>query len=185
MAEKRTDVPTTRQEARLTHKEPTGWEPFGMIQRFTDEMDRVFDEFGFGRNWLMPRFGHGYLKSPWRFGETEYLWAPNIDIFQRKDELVLRADLPGLTKEDIKVEVGEDALTIQGERKRSEEEKREGFYRAERSYGSFYRVIPLPKGAIADHAKASFKDGVLEVCIPAPPEHETRGRRLEIGEGKK
>ena len=84
----------------------------------------------------------------------------------------------------MKVEVTEDAVTIQGERRREHEEERGGVYRSERSYGSFYRAIPLPEGAMTDQAKATFKDGVLEIRMPAPPEQVTRGRRLEISEGE-
>jgi HSP20 family protein len=104
-------------------------------------------------------------------------------MFHRNNELVVRADLPGLNKDDVKVDVTEDSITIQGERKREQEEEREGVYRSERAYGSFYRVIPLPEGTIADQAKATFKDGVLEVTMPAPPEQVRRGRRVEITEG--
>jgi HSP20 family protein len=85
-----------------------------------------------------------------------------------------------LTKENVKVEVAENTLTLQGERKREQEEEREGIYRSERSYGSFRRVIELPQGTITDQAKASFKDGVLEITIPTPPEQVRRGRRLDI-----
>ena len=91
-------------------------------------------------------------------------------MLQRNNELVIRADLPGLTKDDVKVDVTEDAVTIQGERKREHEEEKGGVYRSERSYGSFTRVIALPEGAITDQAKAIFKDGVLEVTTPTPPE---------------
>ena len=81
------------------------------------------------------------------------------------------------------VEINDDSVSIQGERKREHEEEREGYYRTERSYGSFYRVVPLPEGAITEQAKASFKDGVLEITMPAPP--SSKGRRLEISEGAK
>jgi HSP20 family protein len=83
----------------------------------------------------------------------------------------------------VKVDVTDGAVTIQGERRREREEEQAGVYRSERSYGSFYRAIPLPDGAIADQAKASFNNGVLEITMPAPPEQVNRGRRLEINEG--
>jgi HSP20 family protein len=92
-------------------------------------------------------------------------------------------DLPGLDKDDVKVEVGDGAITIQGERRREHEEEREGFYRSERSYGSFSRMVPLPEGAITDQAKATFRHGVLEITMPAPPDQVTRGRKLEITAG--
>jgi len=143
-----------------------------MLDRFADEMDRMFDEFGLGHAWN-------------RAGSTMSMmrWTPQIDVSQRNNELVVRADLPGLSKDDLKVDVAEDAITIQGERRLEHEEEREGMYRSERSYGQFYRVIPLPEGAKTDQAKASFKDGVLEIIVPAPAEQATRGRRLEITEG--
>jgi HSP20 family protein len=175
MAENKTE--TARREQRgLARREPF-LEPFRMMDRFVDEMDRVFDDV-FGRGWLTPRFGR--LQSPWRSKLEE--WAPNIEVFHRNNELVVRADLPGLTKDDIKVDVTEDRITLQGERKREHEEEKEGVYRSERSYGSFYREIPLPEGTITDQAKANFKDGVLEITMPTPPEQVRRGRRLEIGE---
>ena len=83
----------------------------------------------------------------------------------------------------MKVEVTDDAVTIEGERKHEHEEESGGVYRSERSYGSFRRVIPVPQGTATDQAKASFKDGVLEITMPAPPEASAHARRLEIGEG--
>lgn len=110
-----------------------------------------------------------------------YAWAPQVDVFQKNNELTIKVDLPGLKKDEVTVDISDDALTIHGERRRESEEEREGFYRSERSYGSFYRVIPLPEGAITEQAKAAFRDGVLEITMPAPP--ATKGRRLEITEG--
>jgi HSP20 family protein len=152
-----------------------------VLERFVDEMDRVFSDFGVGRGWLTPRLRGGRLR-PFGRGDWE-AWAPEVEVLQRDNELVVRADLPGLSKDDIKVDVTEDSIVIQGERKREHEEEREGVYRSERSYGSFYRVIPIPEGGITDQAKASFTDGVLEITMPAPPEQASRGRRVEITEG--
>ena len=180
MAEKQTDV--ARREGNLVRRDPyTTGNPFRLLDRFSDQMDRLFDDFGFGRSWLGPRFNRS--GRPWQ-GEMD-AWSPEIEVFHRNNELVVRADLPGMTKDNVKVDVTDDSLTIQGERKREHEEEREGVYRSERSYGSFYRVIPLPEGTIADQAKATFKDGVLEVVMPAPPEQVRRGRRLDIAEGTK
>jgi HSP20 family protein len=89
----------------------------------------------------------------------------------------------GLKREDVNVEVMDDAVIIQGERKFDKDEERDGIYRSERSYGSFYRAVPLPEGAITDQAKANFRDGVLEVTMPCPP--APKGRKLEITEGAK
>jgi len=92
-------------------------------------------------------------------------WLPAVEVTERGNTLVVRADLPGINQDDLKVEVTPDGLTIQGERKREHEERGAWGYRSERSYGSFYRTIPLPEGASVDGAKAAFKDGVLEVFL--------------------
>ena len=172
MADKRTEV-VPREERYLTRREPMRLgSPFSMLERFADEMGRIFDDFGLGRTSLASRMGRGFLRSP-RESSSDWSWAPDVEVFHRNDELVVRADLPGLKKDDD---------GIRGERKREHEEEREGLYHSERSYGSFYRLIPLPDGAVTDQAKAKFKDGVLEITMPAPPEHVRRGRRLEITE---
>ena len=132
-------------------------------------MDRVFQDFGLGGSLAFRGFG-----------PVPGAWAPQIEVFQRGDRMIVRADLPGLNRDDIRVEVKDDTVTIQGERRRSEEEHREGFYRSERSYGHFIRTIPLPEGIEADKAEANFRDGVLEVTIPSPRQEERRGRSLEI-----
>lgn len=172
MAEKNTAMTQGRQDRQPARGTAPASGPFTMLQRFADEVDRMFDEFGFGRR----RRPMGL----WGRGEGG-MWAPDVDVVQRQDQLIIKADLPGLRKEDISVDVTEDAVTIQGERKSEREEERDGVYRSERSYGSFCRVIPLPSGAIADQAKASFRDGVLEISMPAPPP-SARARRIEIGD---
>lgn len=109
-------------------------------------------------------------------------WNPEIESFQRGDEFVVRADLPGLERKDITVEVRDEALVIQGERTNEHEQEEDGRYWTERTYGQFYRVVPLPEGAIADSVKASFSNGVLEVVTKAPPHEVSRGRRVEIAD---
>jgi HSP20 family protein len=111
-------------------------------------------------------------------------WAPRIDVVQQGSELIVRADLPGVNPDDVTVDVNEDGLTIAGERRQERKEERDGVYRIERSYGSFFRVIPLPEGAMTDQANAAFRDGVLEIKMPAPPEQVSRGRRLQISRGE-
>jgi HSP20 family protein len=175
MAEKTSEVATRQPQSptrREQHRSP--------FDTFADEMDRLFDDFGFGRAWL---------SRPWssrtrRQGALE-MWTPQIELSQQNNELVVHADLPGLKKEDVNIDVTDEAITISGERKQEQESESGGVYRSERSYGSFYRTIPLPRGAISDQAKATFKDGVLEIRVPAPSEQVTRGRRIEIQEAKK
>ena len=167
------DKPQAERQMGLTRP---GWssDPFRTLQRMTDEMHRMFDDFGLSRRW-----------SSWRPEFGSETWAPDVEVFQKNNELTIRADLPGLKKDEVTVEVADQAVTIQGERKREVDEERAGIYRSERSYGSFWRVIPLPEGAIGEQAKASFHDGVLEIRMPAPPASASKGRRLEISEGTK
>ncbi|MBI4445027.1 MAG: Hsp20/alpha crystallin family protein [Acidobacteria bacterium] len=148
--------------------------PFLFMRKFSEEMDRLFDSFfdnfGMGRSWLQPR--------PWSRELEGGVWYPPVEAFERDNKLVVRCELPGLKKDDINVEVREDSLVISGERKEERHEEREGFYRSERSYGSFHRAVPLPRGTKSDQAKASFKDGVLEISIPT--EQPMSGRRIAI-----
>jgi len=145
--------------------------PGSLVRRFMDEVDRLAEDFGVGR---------GLLSSLER-GLPDGAWSPQVEIFEREGELVVRADLPGLSKDDVKVELADNAVTIEGERRAEREEKHEGFYRSERSYGKFHRRMPLPQGVNIDDAKASFHDGVLEVTMPAPKAEAKTVRKLEIG----
>jgi len=151
--------------------------PLAFMKRFNEEMGNLFEDFGLGRGWLAPVTGATDL--------AQGLWSPPVEMFERNNELVLRADLPGLTKDDVQVELSQDGITIAGERKNEQEEKREGYYRSERSYGKFYRHLPIPDGVNPEDAKASFRDGVLEVTMPALKHAERKARRLEIaGDGQ-
>jgi HSP20 family protein len=180
MADRQTEmIRPVRQERDLVRGGQVRWDPFPFraLRRFADEFDRMFEDFGFGTQSGMTTFSKGS-------GSGNEMWAPDVEAFQKGDQLVIKADLPGLSKDDVTIDVTDDAVTIQGERKAEQKEEREGYYRRERSYGSFYRVIPLPQGAITEQAKAEFRDGVLEITMPAPP--ASKGRRLEIRDsGKK
>jgi len=156
--------------------------PFSIMRRISDEMDRLFENFGTGRSLFPSPSTQG---GAWDVGDYNEgmpsMWSPHVEVRERNGKLVIEADLPGMKRDDISVETRENELTISGER-RQEEQKEEqgGYYHSERSYGSFYRTIPLPEGAIADKAQARFKDGVLEIRLPAPPREASRGRKLEI-----
>ena len=165
--------PRNRTELATADREqyPTG--PFGLLRHMQDEMDRWFG-----------RLGLGSVPSPSslvsRAGEAIGDWSPAIDAFQRGNDFVVRADVPGMKRPDLTVEVGDDTLTIRGDRKHEHHEEGEGVFWSERSYGSFCRVVPLPPGAISDSAKATFNNGVLEVVIQAPSQEARRGRRVDI-----
>ncbi len=172
---KKGDAGRTAVAPRSTAAAPAS--PFGFMRRFAEEMDRLFEDFKHGASSLLPRLDH-----PFERGEAaEAAWRPTVEVAERGGQLVVRVDLPGLSKNDVKVEVRDDAVCIRGERRHEREEKRKGFYRSERSYGSFYREIPLPEGIDADQAKATFRHGVLEVTLPAPPK-AAKGKQLQIEE---
>ena len=161
--------------------ERSSFSPFSVMRQGIDEMERLLGQFGWGRDspsssaWTGR--GRGPLSQTARpMGD----WSPAIDAFQRGSEFVIRAEVPGMARQDLTIEAGDDSLTIHGERKREFEEDREGVFWAERSYGSFTRVIPLPPGAIAESARATFNNGILEVVMPAPTAEERRGRRIDI-----
>jgi len=147
-------------------------DPFAIIRRLAAEFDPLFEEPWAGLRWPLTR------------GSAEGEWLPNIDVFERDGNLVTRIDLPGLKKEDVKVEVADGRLVISGERRSESEEKKEAFYRSERKFGSFYRAVPLPAGVKVEEVKAAFADGVLEVSVPLPAKAVPTVRNVEIEEGK-
>jgi HSP20 family protein len=148
--------------------------PFTMLRQFfMGDVDELLSPGRTARNGAPTRDGAASMTA----------WVPKIDVFQQGNELVVRADLPGLDPEDVTVDISDDAVTIAGERRQEREEEHGGVYRIERSYGAFHRVVPLPDGAITDRANATFRDGVLEIRMPAPPEQVSRGRRLEVSRG--
>ncbi|HYB25079.1 MAG TPA: Hsp20/alpha crystallin family protein [Solirubrobacteraceae bacterium] len=127
----------------------TRWDPFSELGELRSRFDRMFDE------WLD---GH------------ERAWTPAIDVVREDDHLVLRADLPGIKPEEVKIEVEDDILTVSGEHRESKEEKDKNYVRRERRYGSFSRSMALPAGVDAKSIKATTHDGVIEVTIPLPKE---------------
>lgn len=141
----------------ITPQEFFSSNPFSLMRRMSEEMDRVFQEFGLDHN-----------------GDNKVGWSPAIEVVQKDGKLNIRAELPGLSLDDVKIEVSNDALTIQGERKVEHEENQGGVRRSERQYGFFYRTIPLPERADVEHASAKFQNGMLEISIPVPEQKESR-----------
>jgi HSP20 family protein len=140
-----------------------------------DDMDRMFDSF-LTRGWLRP------FREMWpewaRFEEGAEFRTPRVDVLNRDDEVLVRAELPGVKREDLTVELTGDLLTIRGEH-RHEERKEEGdLVRAEIARGTFSRTMTMPTGLDGEHVKAEFKDGVLEVHLPKL--EKTERRRIEI-----
>jgi HSP20 family protein len=170
-----TKSPPATQKMEVTRREPVGpWaSPLGLMRRFTEDVDRMFESFLGVRRPLAPLAAR---LTP------EAVWVPAIEMLEKNGQLIVRAELPGLTKEDVQIEITEDTLTLKGERREEKEEKGEGFYRTERCYGSFFRTLPLPEGAEPDKAKAAFHDGVLEIVMPAPATERPKSRRVQIEE---
>jgi len=144
-----------------------------LFRSLSDTMDRLSRDMGLLRGWPFEA-----SSTP---GSGDVQWMPDVEVQQRDGTLHVRADLPGLKKEDIKVEIADGMLTLEGERTHTADEKRDGYYRTERSYGRFYRCLALPEGVNADSATASFKDGVLEITVDVPKSEASSPRRLEIG----
>ena len=142
------------------------WEPLRELGSLQNEMNRLFNTV-----FEAPVPGNG--------GSTMRRWVPSMDLVETDEHFVLRADLPGMSEEDIKIEFEDGTLTVSGERKAEHESKSEGYYRVERAFGSFSRSLTLPQGIDAEAVTASFDRGVLEVRIPKP--EERKPRRIEIG----
>jgi HSP20 family protein len=136
--------------------------PISLMRRLTEDIDRAF-------------FGAGTLGGH----EEELSWAPSVEVRQSGNNLVVRADLPGVNENDIRLEATPEGLILEGEKKREEEREEGGLYRSERVYGHFYRHIALPDGAKLDQVQANFRNGVLEVTVPVPELQQNR-RQIPI-----
>jgi HSP20 family protein len=145
------------------------WEPVRELNSLQNEMNRLFNTF-----FDAPAPGNG--------GGALRRWIPAMDLVETPEHFVLKADLPGLTDEDVKIEVEDSVLTVSGERTAEHEDKREGFVRVERAFGAFRRSLTLPEGVNAEGVTASFDKGVLEVRIPKPEERKPRRVAIQVGD---
>jgi HSP20 family protein len=144
--------------------------PFSLLRRFSEDVDRFFDGFmGFGRSdW--PSWPDDLMSS------TKW---PQLEVSREGNKLIIQADIPGIKKEDVKIDLRENELCISGERRSETQRNEGGYYQSERSYGSFRRTVPLPRGVKPDGASATFENGVLRIELEAPPEG-AQGRRIEV-----
>jgi len=151
------------------------WEPrqgeLEPVRGLRQEVDRLFDDFF--RGWPRPWSG-GWLTS-----ETG-AFAPNVDLKETDKEFVLTAELPGMRKDDIDVNILEQSVTIRGERAERKETKEQNYHYRESSYGSFQRVIPLPSPIVADQAKAALKDGLLTLSLPKAAPSKPKGVKIKV-----
>jgi len=135
-----------------------GWNPFRELARIEQELNKVFNE-------LVP--------TPKTAEMAEVaVWNPRVDIYEKDNKLIIEAEIPGAKKEDVEVKIKDNAVIIRGEVKKEEEEKDKTYYRTERFYGVFERVIPLPVEVKVDEAKATFEDGILKIEIPKVSEEK-------------
>jgi HSP20 family protein len=148
--------------------------PFSLLRVFMDDLDRLVEGFGSGANTLA-------AGSPASTRSIQN-WIPAVEAFERDGQFLIRVDVPGLDREQLAVEIDDGKVIIAGEREDEDEDRGSNYYRRERSYGRFTRVIPLPDGVDASEASATFANGVLEISMPAPQRPETR--KLEIQSGQ-
>jgi len=156
---------TTRSQKEVRVVAIVRWDPIRELDSLQGDMNRLFDRFFEGRT------GNG----------TSRRWIPAMDLVETDEHLVLRGDLPGMTEDDVDIEIKDNVLTVSGERKAEHEDKGEGYHRVERSFGSFSRSLNLPAGIEPERVEASFDKGVLEVRVPKPA--EAKPTRVQIGKG--
>ena len=149
---------------RFQPTELSTWSPFERLSTLRDEMNQLFD-----------------LSAP-GFGDREDrllgVWSPPLDVFQDKDHVFVKAELPGMKKEDIRISLHENTLTISGERKQEQEVKEGDGYRSERFFGRFHRSVTLPLAVQTSDVKAQYKDGILAITLPKA--EEAKPRQIEV-----
>ena len=146
------------------------WEPTRELSSLQSDFNRLFNAF-----FDVPAGGNG---------TSVRRWVPAMDLAETDDHFVLRADLPGLSEQDVSIELEDNVLTVSGERKTEHEERQEGYVRVERAFGTFRRSLTLPEGVDPDAVEASFDNGVLEVRIPKPEERKPRKVAISVGRGE-
>ncbi|MBI1370492.1 MAG: Hsp20 family protein [Planctomycetes bacterium] len=159
-------IPWGRDRNEVARQQGDGDNPLLNLQR---DINRVFDDF-----WS--RFDRSVGVSNGLLSVT----GPRTDVTETDEAVDVSVELPGMDEKDIDVSLSDDVLTIRGEKKAEREEKKKGYYLAERSYGSFYRSIPLPPGVDSGKAEAQFKKGVLTVTLPKTPEAQAKVRKIEV-----
>lgn len=171
----------------LTPRDFFSVSPYDLFQRFNDEFNRLAKTFGlpisgFGQMGSASDRQAGAMQGGPQGQPGMMVWNPAIEILQDGNNLMIYAELPGVSQNDVNIEVMEDGLMISGERRNQREDRREGFYHSERSYGRFQRFIPLGENLLTEQARAEFNNGILEITIPMAVS-EQRRRQIPIGSG--
>jgi HSP20 family protein len=151
------------------------FEPGAFMRRMFRDFDRFFEPRGLSLFQPFPAL---------RRELGEFAWTPALEVSERDHHLYARFDLPGMKKEEVTVTLGENEVTVSGERKKESEEKKEDFFKTERYYGSFSRTIPIPEGVKPSDITATFANGVLELAMPMPAKADAAPKKIPITEGK-
>ena len=155
---------------------PKSGQPFDSLRK---EVDRLFENFDVGF-WRMPIRPSVVASEP--FWQSELSWGtvPPVDVVEKDQAYEITAELPGLDEKDVEVKHSNGMLTIKGEKKEESEEKKQGFYVSERSYGSFERSFRVPESVNADEIEATFKKGVLTLVLPKKPEAQSAAKQITV-----
>ena len=143
------------------------------LSRPERDMERMFEDF-LGRG-VLPFWPERWWPAP-----RMKITTPAVDLYEEKDDIVVKAELPGMEKDNIEVNLSDRRLTIKGEKKQEEEVKKEGYYRSERSYGSFVRTLELPREVQTDKVKADFKNGILMIRLPKTEEAKKKETKVKV-----
>jgi HSP20 family protein len=144
------------------------WDPFDELASLRESMENLFDEF--------------FTRRPSRRARTGVpaVWEPAVEVSETGNEVVFRAEMPGIDPKNVDVTIAEDTLTVKGEARSEEEQKDRNYYRRELRYGSFQRTVPLPASVQGDQAKATFRNGILEVRIPKAERAKAKSIKVEV-----
>ncbi|MBN2654569.1 MAG: Hsp20/alpha crystallin family protein [Nitrospirae bacterium] len=148
------------------------WGPLRELEDMRRDMDRIFEEF------FVPSGRR--RQHAWPVQAEAGLVVPNVEMYDRKNEIVVKAEVPGVKKDGLDLTITKDSLTIKGEVKKEEEVKQENYYFSERSYGTFTRSLALPVEVESEKAKASFENGVLEIVLPKKEEAKSKEIKIEV-----
>jgi HSP20 family protein len=141
------------------------WEPFEEIKRLEDEIDDIFNQFW--KSTRIPRLSLPKVKAGKEIVPFESeMWSPAVDVVEKEKEIIVKCDLPGVDKKDVKIKINSESVTISGELKKEKKQNEENYYVEERVYGAFSKIVPLPAEVDPEKAQAKFENGVLELAIP-------------------